>query len=180
MDTLTFISEITKSLAWPVATIIVSILFRKQLYLLLSRLRKGKVGSAEFEFEEAIKQLEESASELATAPDSNMGTPSVRLVTSNPRAAILEAWLELEDKAINLALSLDLVRPTARRYPEGAIKGIRKAGILSNANLNILEALQLLRNQAAHDPDFNPLPDAVLTYTQLARDLGAELEKMAR
>ena len=179
MDVLTFISELTKALAWPIAVVSISVLFKKQIVLLLSRLRKGKVGSAEFEFEEAIKHLDESASELAISTESKVGMPLIKLVTSNPRAAILEAWLELEEKAIDLALRLDLVRPTARRYPEGALKGIRKAGILSNSNLNVLEELQYLRNQAAHDPDFNPLPDAVFTYTQLARDLGAELEKMS-
>lgn len=178
MDTLTFISELTKALAWPVSFVIISALFRKQVIMLLSRLRKGKVGAAEFEFEEAMKHLEESASELASSSDSSVGVPSVRLVTTNPRAAILESWLGLEDKAIDLAIRLDLIKPTARRNADGAIRSIRKAGILSRSNLNILEELQDLRNQAAHDPDFNPLPDAVMTYSQLARDLGAELERM--
>jgi hypothetical protein len=52
MDTLTLLAELVKATAWPLTTAVVAILFRTELRALLGRLRKGKVGSAEFEFQE--------------------------------------------------------------------------------------------------------------------------------
>lgn len=179
MDVLTFIAALVESLAWPLATVVVAILFRKQLISLLARLRKGKVGPAEFEFEEGVRALEKEASDIPGTP-SRVGTPTISLVTSNPRAAILEAWLEVEDQATTLALTKDLVRPTARRNPMGVLRGLESSDILSDEHKAILAQLRNLRNQAAHEPDFSPSADSVLSYVQLSRDLKNELERLSR
>jgi hypothetical protein len=55
MDSLAFISEMTKSLAWPLVSVCIAFIFRRQLQALLGRIKKGKVGPAEFEFEEGVK-----------------------------------------------------------------------------------------------------------------------------
>ena len=57
MDTLTFIVEVLKATTWPLASVAIALIFREQLRDLLLRLRKGKVGPAEFEFEERVASL---------------------------------------------------------------------------------------------------------------------------
>jgi hypothetical protein len=52
MDTLTFIAEVTRVVAWPSAAVTTALIFREQLRALLSRIRNGKVEPAEFEFEQ--------------------------------------------------------------------------------------------------------------------------------
>jgi hypothetical protein len=175
LDSLTFIVELTKALAWPITFVVVALLFRKQLISLLGALKKGKVGPAEFEFEREVRQIESAAADLPSAPTSS---EVAREAASNPRGAVLEAWLKLEDQAIDLALSRGLTNATARRYALGAINGIRKSGLLKDEYLRVLEELQELRNRAAHDPDFTSSPDAVLSYVRLAADLGQELERL--
>lgn len=147
-----------------------------QVGSLLRTLKKGKFGPAEFEFEREIMQIEAAAGDLPSAP-----TPSeaVKEASSNPRAAVLEAWLKLEDQAIDLALKRGLTNATARRYAAGAIQGIKKSGLLKETHLRVFEELQDLRNRAAHDPDFSSTPDAVLSYVRLAADLGQELERLS-
>jgi len=89
MDVLTFIAEVIKAGAWPAAAITIALIFRQQLRDLLSRIRKGKVGPAEFEFEQEVQEL--SASATAPQQPPQIGTPTVTLATTSPRAAILEA-----------------------------------------------------------------------------------------
>lgn len=176
MDTLTFITEIAKALAWPASTFGIALLFRKQLVELLRTVKRGKVGPAEFEFEREVKAIESVAVQLPSAQ-----TPAhvASDATANPRGTILDAWIRLEDQAIDFALKRDLVRPTARRNPHGAIKGILNSGVLSESSQTVLDELYNLRNLAAHDPDFNPSADSVLAYVRLAADLGLELDRMS-
>ena len=115
MDILTFIAELVKATAWPLAAITIALIFRQQLRALLSRIRKGKVGPAEFEFEQEVKELTEQAP--LQLPPPQVGTPTVTLATTNPRAAILEAWLGIESSVHRLAYNSDLPAPSAHRNP---------------------------------------------------------------
>lgn len=45
------LAKLLSSIAWPLAGVNISVVFRKELAALLARLKRGKVGSAEFEFE---------------------------------------------------------------------------------------------------------------------------------
>jgi hypothetical protein len=57
MDTLTFIAEVTRVVAWPSAAVTTALIFREQLRALLSRIRNGKVEPAGFEFEQEVQKL---------------------------------------------------------------------------------------------------------------------------
>ncbi|MGY8590239.1 hypothetical protein L0935_18570, partial [Paracidovorax citrulli] len=65
MDWLTFISKLIDSIAWPVAAVLLGLIFRKKLAELLPLLRKVKAGPLEAEFEIATKQVLASTAELA-------------------------------------------------------------------------------------------------------------------
>lgn len=56
MDWLTFISKLVDSLAWPVAGVLLGLIFRKKLLDLIPLLRKVKAGPLEAEFEHATKK----------------------------------------------------------------------------------------------------------------------------
>lgn len=57
MDVLTFISELIKSLAWPVAIIILVILLRKPIVELIPLLRRLKYKDLELEFSQEVTEL---------------------------------------------------------------------------------------------------------------------------
>lgn len=180
MDLLTFITEMTKALAWPVVLFSLALLFRRQVVELIRNIKKGKIGPAEFEFESAIKELESVTPSLPPQQPESENAEQIRLAVGHPRAAVLEAWMKLEDRAINLALSRGIINATARRYAGGAIRQIRNAGLLKPSQLSVLEELQYLRNQAAHNPDFSPTTDSVIGYIQLAETIGRELDEIPR
>jgi len=181
MDVLTFIAGVVEHLAWPVAVVTLAMIFREEFRVLLRNLRRGKVGSAEFEFERGVASLEANAQDLIEASDTDSDDSSVkRLARLHPRAAILEAWMRLEDQIIDAATRMNLANPTAHRYALGALRGLRESQLLPANRLAVLDELQDLRNQAAHDPEFAPTPGSVITYVHVAENLGAEIEELSK
>lgn len=176
MDGLTFTVDIVRALAWPLAVVVIALLFRKQLIGLLATIKRGKFGAAEIEFERGVKAIEASAS---VAPATPPRGAIIKEAAFHPRAAVLEAWLHLEDQVIELAMRRGLANPTARRYAQGALAAVRQSGLLSPASLDLLDKLQELRNWAVHYPEFSPDPEAVVTYMQSAAALGQELQALA-
>lgn len=175
MDGLTFIAGIVKALAWPVAVVVISLIFRKQLISLLATIKRGKFGPAEVEFERGVKAIEASAASLPSAPTPDS---AIKDAAFNPRATVLEAWLRLEDEVIDLAMRRQLTNPTAYRYARGAFDAVEKSGLLGPDSLRLLGELRELRNLAVHYPEFSPDPAAVVSYMQSAAALGQELHSL--
>src|SRR5258705_12326854 len=94
MDTLTFVVEILKALAWPTATLAIAILFRRELRTLLHRVKKGKIGPAEFEFEATIAALRDRVGAERGSP-AEPDKSLVALAEVDPRAAIPRSCLEV-------------------------------------------------------------------------------------
>ncbi|MGH8593129.1 MAG: hypothetical protein ACREV3_04545 [Gammaproteobacteria bacterium] len=168
MDTFTFVAELVKAGAWPIITIAVAILFRKELRVLLGRFKKGKVGSAEFEFQEEVKDVAEY---LPVSRPVALKPEVVSLAVLHPRAALLKAWFEIEFALINLAQKHELLTDETRRNPSALIRALTKADLIPRAYGPAFHALHRLRNQAAYEMDFSPSEEATLGYLRLAEEL---------
>lgn len=173
MDWLTFIAEIIKAAAWPIAAVAIALIFREQLRALLSRIRKGKVGPAEFEFEQEVRVLAEGAPDALPAP-SAVSAPVVSLATTNPRAAILEAWLGVDSSAQRLAFRDNKLVP---RNPVSTARLLDKHQLLEHQDIALFNDLRALRSQATHDIDFSPSPESVIQYVQLAHGLKERIDR---
>ena len=178
MDVLTFIVEIVKAIAWPVAAIFIALLFREQIVALLKRLKNGKIGPAEFEFEEDIRALKDEVMAETAAPHFLLRKRSIRRAASDPRSAILNAWLNVESEAMMVATKKGLITELEARNPGSVVRAILRADILPQRYALLLNELRYLRNQAAHELDFNPAADAVLSYVELANSLVGALEEL--
>jgi hypothetical protein len=179
LDWLTFLVEMTKALAWPLVTLAVAIHFRGELRSLLHRVRKGKVGLAEFEFEQAVATLRERIGppDAAHAPAPPMAT--IRQVEKDPRSVILGAWLEVqmlvdsivakhatdEDRRHPGSISLPVLHRLLRDKPE---------------YIDMYNDLKGLRNQAVHEANFSPRPASVVEFAELAGELQAVLRRYAQ
>lgn len=172
MDILTFIVEIFKAAAWPLAAVAIAMLFRSELKSLVNRMKRGKVGYAEIEFEHGVRTLETNAK---LAPDiSQASVPAaatVALATSDPRAAIIQAWLEVEDAITNLAFSRSRSSEEVPSHTLGAIQQLVRLGVLSSEQISLIYELRSLRNQAVHDLEFNPSTESVLGFVKLASEV---------
>lgn len=175
MDILTFIVELAKALAWPAAAMLLALSFRSQLTELSRAMTKGKLGGLEFEFSQRVADAIASVPDLPATP---IPPDLIGLTETNPRGAIVEAWLAVEEEIITVALTLGLTSATARRYPNAAVQAIAKSGLLSKNHILAVSELRQLRDRATHDPDFAPDPNAVISYVRLANDLNNELKKL--
>ena len=175
MDGFTFIAEMTKSLAWPIAAVAITVIFRRRIGELLKTLKKGKIGSAEFEFETRMSEVADSLQDLPSTP-----TPAAAVegAATNPRGAILEAWLKIQEQAFKLATVRNLIAPGRPVAPFKVIQEVANTGLLSPRHAQALKELSQLRNRAAHSIDFSPDPDAVLNYVMLANNLADELKRL--
>lgn len=176
MDGYSFIVGIVRALAWPVAVVVIALLFRKQLIGLLASVKRGKFAGAEVEFERGVRAIEVP---MSAPPSASSRESAIKEAAFNPRAAVLEAWLKLEDQVIEVAFQRGLVNPSAHRWPQGAMAAVKKSGLLPPVSLNLLDKLRELRNWAVHYSEFSPDPSTVVTYMQAAAVLGKELQTLA-
>lgn len=178
MDWFTFIAQMTKALAWPLSAVLIVLVFRVQLHNLIARVRKGKVGPAEFEFEEDVEAARAAVeADPATAPPPTSAAPAqVELATVDPRAAIISAWLSVEQAAALLAQKRGLLAGVPSRNPSAVIRAIDRAKLLDPPYVALFHDLRAMRNQAAHDVTFNPPADAVVNYLGLAEALRKRFE----
>lgn len=173
------IAKLLASVAWPISAVVIAYHFKNELAALLARLKKVKAGSAEAEFERHINEVIEASGieETATPVSSSIRSAA----TTDPRGAVLAAWLEVEKALFELfdasGLNVPAVRPMRGILP--AFKAIQKAGLLDSDYVSLFHDLRALRNDAAHNIEFNPSSDAVIRYTQLAKALTKALQDAA-
>lgn len=163
------------SLAWPIAAVVIASYFKKELAGLLSRLRKGKWGNAEFEFEKYMQEVEAEIDIPRDNDVENISPAAATSASTDPRGTIVSSWIGIEDALFNLvrARDLDLSYPGGKqtRNSASAIRAVQKAELLNNNWIALFHDLRLLRNEAAHSADFSPPPGAVIKYVQLSKEL---------
>lgn len=167
------------SIAWPMAAVYIAFIFRKELAALLTRLKKGKWGSAEFEFENYVRTVDAEA-DIPRTPENERISPSAAArASSDPRGAIVTAWIEVEDALFSLVRNRELSEPVSATRPSRstvwAIRAVQKAQVLDASWIALFHDLRAMRNEAAHSTDFSPPPDAVIKYVRLAKVLTAAM-----
>jgi hypothetical protein len=113
MDGLQFIASLVGSLAWPLAVLALALVFKRQLGELIGRLRSVKALGAEGTFDPrdaesavalatatATASVQEAAQANTTpnlARDADLADRLHDMAVSHPRAAVMEAWAEVEE-----------------------------------------------------------------------------------
>lgn len=159
MDLLEFLSQLTASLAplcgsciWPITIFLLILILKKPLLDLLAQLRRVKFGDM-FELELA-RGLEEEAEDAGLVPPITPEAGSEaeelrRLAKVNPRGAVVQAWLFVEDSLRNLAATVDL---PAERVPVGRLlTQLSQREVVEPELVSVIKELKHVRNLAAHD-----------------------------
>jgi uncharacterized protein YutE (UPF0331/DUF86 family) len=187
LDWLTFIVELIKTLAWPLTVLAILILLRKPLIGLIPLLQRIKYKDFELEFGRQVREVRAEANEelpppqkpkamIPQAPD-----PILELARVSPRAAVTEAWRQVEAAALDAAQRNNV--PLQYREavsPVRVIRALEKAEVVDPAPMAIFHDLRALRNQAAHAPEFALSTEAVIEYVELARRLIEYLSSVGR
>jgi hypothetical protein len=186
MDGLTFVANIIKSLAWPVAAVILVVNFKDEIVKAAPFLKRLKAGPVEAEFDREVKQLKESAAvQDHTAsermPDSASKQFLFQLAQLHPRSAILESWVRLE-AAARAALPSDTSKASKTGYVSAAMlsEALVKAGKIDQRQVTLFHELRRLRNDVAHLVGPDPTQESVRSYIELATALQSHLEGSTR
>lgn len=183
MDALTFISEIIKSLAWPAAVAFLVLMLKKPITQLIPLLRKLKYKELEMEFSEEIAVLKAEAAVPISSIDQPVITQTsspnrlLQLVNFSTRAAIMEAWLEVEAAATEVASSFWSEPPsdTFRNYPKLG-EYLLQCKVIDTKQLETFNKLRQLRNKAAHAEELNLSESDAKSYIELASALAAHIK----
>lgn len=174
MDWLTFISKLVDSLAWPVAGIVLGLIFRKKLLDLIPSLRRVKAGPLEAEFEIATKQVLANTADLAAkqhAPEisETSSAPSVedaaaKLVKarSEPTATIIEGWSTLDAELHKLGRQTGVVVDPLESELK-VYRAIMESEVMPIGTRQLVQDLRQLRNQVAHAKVI-PTPESAQDY----------------
>ncbi|NDO83739.1 hypothetical protein CJP72_24240 [Citrobacter sp. NCU1] len=175
MDILKFLSEIVKSLAWPVTIIALVILLRQPIIELIPLLRRLKYKEFELEFSKEVSELKAEVEAIAKEKSPSTPVNSSRLldlVSVSTPAAIMEAWFEVESAAVSSASSF------WGHSANDALKNMPKLGeyllqckVIDRTQLDVFNKLRHLRNKVAHAQDLNLSENDARSYVQLALDL---------
>jgi len=178
-----------KALAWPGAVVTALLVVRRPLLRLIPTIRHFKYGSLELDFERGLEEAEQKAeaaqlppptpspAALAGGLDPRLLAPQV-VARAYPRAAVLEAWLLVEDALQRAALQRGL--GSIRNFTRKQLEHLVQQGVLPEEAVGLVEQLRRLRNEAAHAVDFAPTPEQAQHYTELAERLVKLVEQRTR
>lgn len=190
MDVLEFTSKVIDALAWPVGTVVLVALLRKEVLELVPKLTKLEAGPLKAEFSIETKKVLVEAQEIQPARiegeelnfpgdiprDENMHQDSLsiarwRSAWLNPSLAIIDAWKDIEDALLAIITGRNISIPERSRGNIGVwISAIAQEGILPLDTLSVIHELRELRNNAAHAA-FEPTSEAAQDYLLAAQRL---------
>lgn len=161
-------------IAWPIAIVWIAYLFKGELRSLLHRMSQLKYKDVEAKFEIGLAEAEakvssigQSSPSLPTRPEITSKLESLRRIADvSPRAAIMEAWVLVEDAAEKSGFVQGSTIP--RVNPHLFVEELVRREKLPKGSDSLLFQMRKLRNQAAHLPDFSLNQDEADRYLQLA------------
>lgn len=177
MDWLTFIAEITKAIAWPIAIVIAVAIFRAPLLTLLHELKRLKWKDVELEFEKEVlkAKAELPQVQVSTQPATQLieGDSEARLLNLleiSPKAAVLEAWLQVEREALELLRRKQVALPPSIT-PLRTLELLLQHKLLDKNGQALFNAIRKLRNRAVHENETEISEKAALDYISMASEM---------
>lgn len=183
MDSLTFVSKVIEASAWPITTVFLVLLLRKEISALAPFLKKFKAGPLEAEFERALQEIRfETDKKIPLSNESTLFLPVheklLRLASVNPRSAIIEAWQEVIFTAETLLQRTGIHnKKSGVMLPYEIKQTLETSGLLNSEQLTLFNDLRKLRNQASHTPGFEPTMESTYNYIKLAIQLALILNQ---
>jgi hypothetical protein len=184
MDTLTFISSVVSSLAWPLTSLVVLslIVFRAdRLRAIISSIRfKDIEVTLNKRFEEARAvgdEIPAPQSSQALEKQSSIDDHILKLAAVDSGVAILRSWQKLEGKVIQLIQHNGLIRFTRS---DSFIRQLAKLDKLSFEEASLYSKLRGIRNDVVHIHGSSKQPTIaeVVEFDQLVEKLVSRLEEI--
>lgn len=181
MDGFTFTTEMVKALAWPASAIILVFLLRKPIIDLVPLMKKLKYKELELEFSQELKSLRSEVTANSGTEDQVVSQPSnskaLDLLSFSARAAIMEAWIEVETAANEVASSFWGKSPneTMRNFSKLG-EYLHQCKVIDDKQLIIFQRLRQLRNKVAHVQAIDLNEDDAKSFIVMAENLAKHIK----
>jgi len=203
VDKFTFIAALAQAIVWPAVVLMLMLLLRNPLRDLIPSLRKLKYKEMEIEFSLEIAELKaryqpdlEKMRPVASTQVNDPATePTPRRIGKDPfksystrrdellqmvrfskRVEIMEAWLEVESAAVEIASSLWLLGPSdSLRSNLNLGQYLVQCRVINQTQLEIFNRLRDLRNRATHAQSLDLSEADASAYVELATDFAASI-----
>jgi len=176
VDALSFVVEMVKALAWPIMVLVLVLLLRRPIAQLVPLLTRLKYKDLELEFGRRVAEVTAEAGEELPPPHKRPFPEAAadqilgELAGISPRAAVTEAWRQVEVAAVDAAVRNDIhLSPTEATSPARVLRALERHRVIDAGKLGLVHDLRGLRNQAVHSPEFAVTRAAALEYTLVAR-----------
>jgi len=189
MNWLQFLSSVIQSLAWPAVVLIVVLMLKDSIAALIPRLKRFKHKDTELEFEEKVREIEAQVAPVTKNLPARTGNPSDRvsqidrlydIVDISPRAAIVEAWIQVESALSKVASKVEGFDKNWRSIPPTTLLNIlRDRGLIEERIFDGLQQMRTLRNRAAHSEDFALSAEGVRKFLELSKNVISTFEKQS-
>lgn len=158
IDTLTFISEISKAFAWPLVSVILALVFKKPICKLIgfiTSVQKVQYDKILLEFGIKLNEAKSEAISISKDNKAEIDIPQIDEFESlPPKLIILELWQQIERKIFEIANLQGANGPLIKGYKgynENVVIGyLIKQKIVPENLGGIIRNLRILRNQAVH------------------------------
>ncbi|OYX89762.1 MAG: hypothetical protein B7X90_06530 [Novosphingobium sp. 17-62-19] len=163
------------ALAWPLAALVIALVFRRPLLTLLARLDELSWGDKAARFAHKLDRLESEAPPALAEPDGPEIALTgdhgrfIKLLDLSPNAAVLDSWSRVEEALQGLALAHSLASTDAAK----ASRALQQRGVLPARTVGMIGEMRSLRNAAAHNQDIS-VSDA-LRFRNLAKGVLNEI-----
>ncbi|MCX7285452.1 MAG: hypothetical protein NTX28_15660 [Novosphingobium sp.] len=178
-DWLSWSASLIGALAWPLAALVIALVFRRPLLTLLARLDELSWGDKAARFAQKLDRLESEAPPVPAEPDGpdlaltgNHGR-FLKLLNLSPNAAVLDAWSRVEEALQALALNHGVCHALASTDAAEASHALQQRGILPARTVGMIGEMRALRHAAAHNQDIS-VSDA-LRFRNLAKGVLNEI-----
>lgn len=182
MDRLTFVAQVVAALAWPVTVLICVLLLKGPLASLAPFLRRLKYSDLELQFGREVADLKDAADAAALRPveapphDAELWEELVRVASVRPRSAIRKAWQQVEETLVRAARSRNLqAAPGVWSMPMVLGALMLNAGVITDAQYNLLSRVRRLTTEAERAPVDSLAPEDAAEFVGLAFRLAASL-----
>jgi uncharacterized protein YutE (UPF0331/DUF86 family) len=186
VDWLTFIASLVGSCAWPFAVLAIVWAFRSEGRRLLTKLTEVEFpgGKAVFGRVEELLERDRSAEVQPSRSEKSKNvyeclpsTPYDEIIERSPTEAVLRAWQDVEQVALDL-LNSKVRRADLNKHVAPAALGqlLRAAADISQYYYEVLLQLAHVRNRVVHEPTMRIEKADAVNYCTLAVDLIAYLK----
>lgn len=167
-----YVIEILRICAWPLTVCLAVLVFRNDIHAIVGRISTIRYKNLEATLSGKIRDaqnISRSMKKLAATKDSStdeLAGRLYRILEISPKAAILEAWSEIEAEAFK-----NDTRGSTRKHgftPLKILEFTEGNSGFSQKELQLLTELRSARNNAAHLPDIIIEKDDAERYIEIA------------